>query len=195
MTLDLACQSKQHRHADRGLDLYETPPVAVQALRRVETLPHTVWEPAAGRGAIVRELRDVGHRVVASDIRAYPGFDLDFTRDFLTIVVPPSGIGMILTNPPYKDAGAFVEHALTLCPRVVMLCRFAFIESTRRSSILDAGMLARVHVFKDRLPMMHRDGWTGPRASSAMPFAWFCWDRNHAGATTIDRISCRGSMS
>jgi hypothetical protein len=37
--------------------------------------------------------------------------------------------------------------------------------------------------------MMHRNGWTGPRVSSAMPFAWTVWDRNHHGRpTTIDRI-------
>ena len=44
--------------------------------------------------------------------------------------------------------------------------------------------------------MMHRRGWTGPRATSSIPFAWFCWDRNHKGPTTIDRISvARGPQS
>jgi hypothetical protein len=50
-------------------------------------------------------------------------------------------------------------------------------------------MLAAVHVFKNRLPMMHRDGWAGPRASSAIPLAWFVWNRNHRGPAAIDRIS------
>jgi hypothetical protein len=188
MTLDLACQSKQHRRADRGLDLYETPPVATQALRRVETLPTVIWEPAAGRGAIVRELRNAGHQVIASDIRSYAGFTLDFEQDFLTVLQAPAGTELILTNPPYRQAGEFVAEALCLCPRVIMLCRLAFLESVGRSPILDGGTLARVHVFKNRLPMMHRDGWTGPRASSALPFAWFVWDRNHVGPATIDRI-------
>ena len=52
-------------------------------------------------------------------------------------------------------------------PRVVMLLRLAFLESKRRSGILDGGQLARVHVFRNRLPMMHRAGWAGPKASSA----------------------------
>jgi len=38
------------------------------------------------------------------------------------------------------------------------------------------------------LPMMHRDGWTGPRAASAIAFAWFCWDRDHRGPAIVDRI-------
>jgi hypothetical protein len=36
--------------------------------------------------------------------------------------------------------------------------------------------------------MMHRDGWNGPRASSAIPFAWFCWNREYGGAAIVDRI-------
>jgi hypothetical protein len=56
MTIGLATQSKAHRRAERGLDLYETPPVAVRALLKVERIPHKVWEPAAGNGSIVRSL-------------------------------------------------------------------------------------------------------------------------------------------
>jgi hypothetical protein len=52
--LDHSCQVQRHSLSERGLDLYETPAVAVEALLRVEKLPHRVWEPAAGRGAIVK---------------------------------------------------------------------------------------------------------------------------------------------
>jgi hypothetical protein len=37
--------------------------------------------------------------------------------------------------------------------------------------------------------MMHRVGWQGPRASSAIPFAWFVFDRDHRGPTVLQRIS------
>jgi hypothetical protein len=83
----------------------------------------------------------------------------------------------------------FVAHALTLAPTVIMLLRLAFMESTRRTTILENSGLARVHVFRERLPMMHRDGWTGKRATSAIPFAWFVWDRDHIGPATLNRIS------
>ena len=66
----------------------------------METLPLTIWEPAAGRGAIVKVLRAAGHTVVASDITAYD-FELDFVADFLATVLPPPGCGMVVTNPPY----------------------------------------------------------------------------------------------
>ena len=96
---------------------------------------------------------------------------------------------LICTNPPFKNAGAFVAHALKVCPRVIMLLRLAFLESRRRSQIIESGTLARVHVFRERLPRMHRDGWNGPLASSSMSFAWFVWSRDHQGPPTLHRIS------
>jgi hypothetical protein len=187
MSLSHAAQSGQHRYAQRGLDLYETPVCATEALLRVELLPHVIWEPAAGRGAIVSVLRDAGYKIITSDIADY-GDELDFTADFLMLTEAPAGVRAIVTNPPYKLATEFVAHALELVPQVVMLCRLAFLESAKRAPILDAGTLARVHLFKRRLPMMHRDGWQGPRASSAICFGWFVWSRDHSGPAIIDRI-------
>ena len=188
MTLHHACQSGQHRHVERGLDLYETSPIAIAALRAVEKLPHWIWEPAAGRGAIVNVLRDRGHAVIASDIFDY-GFPLHFVADFLLQSKAPVDCDTIVTNPPYQIATEFTRHALDLVPHVYLLLRLAFLESIRRTDILERRGLARVHIFRARLPMMHRDGWNGPRASSAIPFAWFVWDRNHRGLATIERIS------
>ena len=58
--LDRSCQVQRAPLSVRGDDLYETPAVAVDALLRVEQLPHWLWEPAAGRGAIVNVLRAAG---------------------------------------------------------------------------------------------------------------------------------------
>jgi hypothetical protein len=177
---------------DRRNDLYETPPCATLALLRAEKLPKRIWEPACGRGAIVAVLRAHGHEFVASDLVDYgvpvtaPGY---FGVDFLLERRAPEGTEAIVTNPPFSRGEEFVEHALELCPRVIMLLRLAFLESERRSCILDTGTLARVHVFRKRLPMMHRDGWRGPKASSAMAFAWFVWDRDHNGIPNLNRIS------
>ena len=188
MKLSHAAQSGRHTLAERGFDLYSTPPCATEALLRVERLPHWIWEPAAGRGAIVNVLRDHGHAAIASDIIDY-GFPLHFVGDFLKQTKAPVGTECICTNPPFKIAAKFVAHALDMCPRVIMLARLAFLESERRTAILDRGKLARVHVFKRRLPFMHRDRWAGARASSAIAFAWFVFDRDHRGPTVINRIS------
>jgi hypothetical protein len=185
---DHSCQVQRRPLSERGNDLYETPVVATRALLRVESLPHYIWEPAAGRGAIVTVLRDAGHRVLASDLIDY-GDPTHFPRrDFLLEPLPP-GCEAIVTNPPFKLAEEFIAHALDLCPRVVMLLRLAFLESERRCHILEERGLARVHVFRKRLPMMHRVGWEGRKANSGMAFAWFVWDRGHVGPAIVDRIS------
>jgi len=188
--LDKSANAGQHSYEARGADCYQTPSCAVEALLRVENVPHHVWEPACGPGAIVRVLRDHGHQVIASDLIDYGDPTHFYGRDFLMEKLP-KGVEIICTNPPYQLADAFVRHAIKICPLVIMLLRLAFLESVKRSDILDNAGLARIHVAKERLPMMHRALWAGPRASSAIPFAWFCWSRGHQGPTTIDRFSWR----
>lgn len=180
----------KHALTDRKDDLYETPPEAVRALLKVEQLPESIWEPACGPGSIVGVLRRAGHKVYATDLVDYDCPESSARVDFLMEQRPQFPIGAIVTNPPFKLATEFVAHALTLCPRVAMLLRLAFMESSRRSAILDGGHLARVHVFRNRLPMMHRNGWEGPKSSSSMSFAWFVWDKGHNGRPTeLHRLS------
>jgi hypothetical protein len=179
--------------AARGNDVYETPAEAVCALLKVEDLPKCIWEPAAGPGSIVRALRAAGHEVYATDLCDYGCPDSESGIDFLMEYRAPSGVEAIMTNPPYKLGAQFVEHALDLCPRVYMLLPLTFLEGQRRSAALESGSLARVHVFRKRLPRMHRHGWAGPRATSTVAFAWFCWDSRHRGPTELHRISWGGA--
>jgi hypothetical protein len=185
--LDHSCQVQRHPLAERGDDLYETPPVGTEALLRVERLPHSIWEPCCGHGAIVNVLRRHGHHVLATDLVAYGAGEAGI--DFLMEHRLPPGIEAIVTNPPFKLAEEFVAKALELCPLVVMLLRLAFLESDRRTEILEGRGLARIHCFRRRLPMMHRAGWEGRKANSGMAFAWFVWEREHRGPTSLHRIS------
>jgi len=187
-----SAQSGRHPLSERGADFYSTPPEAVHALLRVETLPKNIWEPCAGDGAIAGVLRAHGHDVYASDLHDWNAMHVRSGVDFLKEMTAPIGFTTIVTNPPFALAEEFVAHALKLVPRAVMLLRLAFLEPERRSPLLDRGLLARVHVFRNRLPMIHRHGWAGPRASSsAIPFCWFVFDRSHHGPTILDRISWR----
>ncbi len=158
----------------------------------VEELPHWIWEPAAGKGAIVNVLRDMGHAVVATDLVNYD-FPLNAIEDFLQKLEAPYPCECILSNPPFDKAADFVRIGLKLCPKVILLLRLVFLESVGRSDILDTGVLARVHVFKNRLPMMHRDLWDGPKNTSTTAYAWFVFSRDHNGPAVINRIMWRRS--
>lgn len=187
--ISLSSGTKKHALKERKDDLYETPLVAIQALIAAEPLPKTIWEPACGRGAIVNPLRSAGHEVYATDLVDYGCPDSSARVDFLMEQGAPYFIGAIVTNPPFKLATEFCEHALSMAwaPKVCMLLRLAFLESERRNWLLDKASLARVHVFRKRLPMMHRDGWEGPRAGSATAFAWYVWEHGHVGPPTLHR--------
>ena len=74
---------------------------------RVEKLPARIWEPAAGRGAIVRVPRNHNHNVVASDVHDYGA--LDFVGDFLAQDGMLVGCEAIVTNPPFKIAEPFAS--------------------------------------------------------------------------------------
>jgi hypothetical protein len=173
------------------LDSYPTPQIAVESLLQAEpdvlNTTARIWEPAAGGGNIVQVLRDNGIPVIASDIERY-GFDLHFVGDFLEQEHAPNDCTVLVTNPPYKLAAQFAEHALTLVPDVYLLLRLAFLESVGRTELLEHSGLRRVLVFYRRLPRMHRQNWDGPKASSSMAFAWFAWRRNFAGPTILSRI-------
>jgi hypothetical protein len=195
MTMDAALRHRNHvanagshRYADRGLDHYSTPELAVRALLTAETLAGHLWDPCAGRGGIVTPLREAGYVVHAFDLLDWGCPDCAIGVDFLTTQQGPSGVNTAIFNPPFRWAADFVRHALELVPAVVSLQRLAFLESEARSDLIDNGPLARVHVFKKRLPMMHRANWDGPIATSSVCFAWFVFERGHRGKVTLDRI-------
>ncbi|UXN70923.1 hypothetical protein N8A98_06970 [Devosia neptuniae] len=176
-----------HSHADRGDDFYPTPPEAVASLLAIERkwLPGgIVWEPACGDGAIVLPLRAAGFRVRADDLvdRGCPD---SCVADFLKQKETPPHITSVITNPPFRLAREFVDTALEHAPYVAMLLRLAFLEGGARKPWFQSGSLARVHVSSRRLPMMHRAGWTGPKAGSAVCHAWFVWDKRHEGRPDI----------
>ena len=93
-----AFTTKRAALAERGHDLYETPPEATRALLEVERLPHRVWEPACGPGAIVTVLRAAGHDVVASDLVDYGDPTHFYRRDLQRVGCP-------------KKIGSFTYHA------------------------------------------------------------------------------------
>lgn len=177
-----------HTLAERGDDFYATPKCAVDSLLAIERkwLPRgTIWEPACGDGAIVMPLRAAGWKVEATDLidRGCPDSlaGLDFVRDGRS----PRNIAGVITNPPFKLAKEFVDRALMDAPYVAMLLRLSFLEGGKRHFWFEHGSLARVHVSSRRLPMMHRDGWAGPKAGSAVCHAWFVWDKRHEGRPVI----------
>ena len=194
-----AALKKAARHAtgtktatkeDRGHDLYETPSEAMRTLLALESFTLNVVEPSVGKGAILRPLESAGYEVTISDlvdrgVTTQHG-ECQGVGDFLLSVGQDCGCD-IVTNPPYGVANAYVAHALRAHkPRkMAMLLNLNFLcgfDDPDRCFVMDECPPSRVYVFTRRLPMMHRDGWEGDKASSQMNTAWFIWERNDDGS-------------
>lgn len=182
----ISSKNVRHALADRKDDFYATPREAIEAFIAVEgdRLPSTIWEPACGDGAIVLPLRETGRAVIATDLVSRGCPESEARIDFL-MNAPRFEVGGIVTNPPFKLATEFVQASLDRAPYVAMLMRLNFLEGGARKSFFENSPLARVHVASRRLPMMHRDGWDGPKSGSAIAYAWFVWDKAHTGSPEI----------
>ena len=140
MTLPIHATAGNHAgpRSGRGLEVYPTPPCAVEALIRAEPLPPACWEPCGTEdSSIVTVLRAHGHRVVCTDI-------ITDGVDFRDRTTAPPGVQSIVTNPPFSLAADFVRRGLALVPKVVVLERIQFLESEDRDDIIEGGDLARV---------------------------------------------------
>lgn len=172
----------------RGDDFYASPYAALPPLLMAEgkRLPRHLWEPAAGNGALVIPLRNRGFSVKATDLRDWGCPDCDGDADFTSIIGEQHAHMMksqygdrfgIVTNPPFGIIEQFVERAVAMAPYVALLCRLAFLESEGRMKWFPRVGLRRVHVIGERLPMMHRHGYDGPKLSNAgMCFGWFIFE-------------------
>jgi hypothetical protein len=189
-------QFGRHSLADRKNDLYETPPCATRALIPFLDKDQVIWEPACGPGAIVRELRDAGFVVHATDLVDYGLEGAWGGVDFL--MERPDRRRrweVIVTNPPFKLADQFTRHALDLASTVWIFQRLNWLEGVKRADLMDRH-LDHILLGRERLPMMHRDGWEGPKlGASAMPFAWFRFEaeRSAGRVARFERISWRGA--
>ncbi len=180
----------------RGLELYETPPVAVRALMSAWPqffgVPRRIWDPACGPGAIVETLEAAGHSVISSDLANYSGRwrapnarAPHWNRDFFSWSPAEAvhlGAEAIVMNPPYSKSDAFVYHALDLVPRVFALLELRWLNGVgrERSVFIDDGFLHAVHPFDRRLKM-NRDGYDGPVNRQSRLHAWYLFLRPPAG--------------
>lgn len=149
---------------------------------KLEGFSGPVLEPCCGGGHIVKVLRDNGLSVYANDLYDY-GFECSH-YDFLTEV--QEWHGDIITNPPYKQAQEFVEHALRIIDpgnKVAMFLKLTFLEGKGRRSLFDTMQLKRVFVSRSRLNCGLNGVFSG---TSAVAYAWFVWVKGSHQFPTIE---------
>ena len=162
-------------------DFYPTPPEGTAALLSAVTFEGNIWEPACGDGAISKVLRTAGYEVISTDLvnRGFGTPRVDFLMEHGFVA------DNIVTNPPFKLAEQFAEHALKHARRkVCLLARLAWLEGESRRKMFESTPLSRVLVFSRRLNMSRAHS-PASEMGGLIAFAWFVWEHGHVGPPTL----------
>lgn len=167
-------------------DFYPTPPEPTRAFLHAEIDRlrdfGTVWEPAAGDGAMVREMEALGLRVVATDlIDRGCGAEI---RSFYDWSFPAAGA--IVTNPPFAECGwgngkaRWLKHALENLnvEYMALLLNWSWPGAGGLGPFWSRFPAARVYLMRWKIDF------TG-QGAPPMLNAWFVWDSKHKGETVL----------
>lgn len=180
-------------HLDREKDdFYPTPPEPTRALLSAEIHRlrefSSIWEPAAGDGAMARELGATGLPVILSDL-IDRGCNAEI-RSFYDFETPPSKA--IVTNPPFQECHgdpAWVRHALSLgCEYIALLLPLGWPGSVIRAAMWAEAPPARVYLMRWRIDF------TG-QGAPPMLNAWFVWDAKSSGETVLRMLDKHQDIS
>lgn len=161
-------------------DFTPTPAPVGRAIVALESWGPRVWEPACGDGAISGQFLRAGHQVVETDlVPRGVGARLDFFAADRLLADD------IATNPPFNMAALFIDHALSLAPRkVLMLLPLGFMQAVNdlQCSLIWRGRgLCRVWVAVRRIPFK-RGGWdAGQGGGPVHKHALFVWEPGFTG--------------
>ena len=170
-------------------DYYATDPKALEMLLELESFSHYVWEPACGEGHLSNVLKSHGYDVKSSDLvdRNYVGAEI---KDFFEITQKDIANDYprdIVTNPPYRHAQAFVEHALDLLEperKLAMFLKIQFLEGKARRAMFNKYPPKRIYVSSSRIAC-GKNGEFSQNESSAVAYAWYIWEKGYTGDTVV----------
>lgn len=166
-------------------DYYATQPIAAEWLMRLEPLDKNIWECACGEGHLSKPLMSAGHNVRSTDL-INRGFG-EGGIDFLAQTEPFDGD--IVTNPPYKYASEFIEHALSLVTeghKVCMFLKIQFLEGKARRKMFERTHPKTIWVSSTRIrTAMNGDFEKYCRTGGAVAYGWYVWEKGYTGETTL----------
>lgn len=175
-------------------DYYATEPKAVELLLQQEEFNHYVWECACGEGHISEVLKKHGYNVKSSDLynRGYPSTEI---IDFLQYTSEQRKQEIsrdIITNPPYKYAKEFVQHALEISAdgtKIAMFLKLTFLESKSRKMLFEKYPPKTVYVSRSRLKCAKNGNFEAEKNNTAVAYAWYVWQKGFNGNPIIKWIN------
>lgn len=177
------------RRRDQTYDAFPTPEEAIGVvLDRVGVPGPVVVEPCAGDGRILKAIcsRYPTYEGIAVEIderwipglRQVEGVREVYHEDFLQWR-PSRAVHCYITNPPFSQAQAIVDHALTLSEGripVIMLLRLGFLAGQQRRRWWETHPPSQLVILSKR-PRFVANA-KGVVASDYSDYAWMCWNVN-----------------
>lgn len=167
-------------------DFYATEPKALELLLDVEEFDTFIWECACGKGHLSEVLRKRGYIVKSTDLidRGYGKGGIDFLQ------AHEQHNGDIITNPPYKYAQQFVEHALEIIPngqRVALFLKLTFLEGKNRRKMFERYPPELIYVSSSRLQCAKGGEFEKYKQGSctAVAYGWFIWRKGFTGEPRV----------
>ena len=158
--------------------------------RQAAELNHKIWECSAGQGHLSERLIELGYEVRSTDLidRGYGEGGIDFLQ------TTKMWDGDILTNPPYKYAKEFIEHAMTIIPdgrKVFMFLKLQFLEGKARGELFKKYPPRYVYVSRSRILCAKNGMFEEMKAGggSAVAYAWYEFQKGYKGVSIIKWIN------
>lgn len=100
----------------------------------------------------------------------------------------------ILTNPPYKFAQEFVEHALDVTTegnKIYMFLKLTFLEGKNRRKLFEKYPPKTLYVSSSRILCAKNGDFGAMRAAggSAVAYGWYEWVKGDYGDTKVKWIN------
>ena len=161
-------------------DYYATDPIAAELLLELEDFDN-ILEPCCGEGHLSKVFIENGIKTTSSDLidRGY-----GLSKDFFEY---NCWDGDIVTNPPYRYALSFINHALNIISdnrKVAMFLKLQFLEGKKRGRFFEDFPPKTVYVSRSRI-LCAKNGNFKNTQSSAVAYAWFIWEKGFKGVTEI----------
>jgi DNA polymerase-1 len=164
------------RFADDAYFTIDAPWI-VPSLYRTIRIEGPIYEPCAGRGHLVVELRKLGFEVAAADLHPHAdplipdiatGVDIFNLKSL-------AGYRFAITNLPYKEQDAILAHLLPIAARdgcaVAVLARSEWSSAVARRALIHGNP----H-FAGEVRLTKRPEWVRPAIASPRHwFSWFMW--------------------
>ena len=185
--------ASNHTDKEREInDYYATDPIAIDVLINdgKAEISNNVWECSCGEGHLSKRLLDYGYDVTSTDLidRGYGIGGVNF------LDTNSMFYGDIITNPPYKYAIQFVEHALDIIPegnKVFMFLKLQFLEGKSRKELFKKYPPKCIYVSSSRILCAKNGDFEGMKKSggSAVAYAWYEWEKGYTGDTVIKWVN------